>query len=143
MKGLFLGAGASYECGMPLVWEFTNVFRAQIIKRLNTRLFNLNNNQELKKYFIDLLNNKSIHYEEIVSELENLSLKTNKNIEVEGLIHQVIECIQLLLLEDQQLTLPMLALKAADFIPLKKLVSQEKPLYIFSLNHDLIYRRII
>jgi hypothetical protein len=27
MRGLFLGAGASYDFGLPLVWEFTSVIR--------------------------------------------------------------------------------------------------------------------
>ena len=39
MRGLFLGAGASYEVGMPLVWEFSQTLRENVLKRLETNLF--------------------------------------------------------------------------------------------------------
>jgi hypothetical protein len=39
MRAIFLGTRASYECGMPLVWEFTTVLRDNVLRRLDSRLF--------------------------------------------------------------------------------------------------------
>ncbi len=49
MKGLFLGAGASYEVGMPLVWEFSQTLRENILKRLDAKIFDFDKDEELKK----------------------------------------------------------------------------------------------
>ncbi|WP_148255492.1 hypothetical protein [Aidingimonas lacisalsi] len=75
MKGVFLGAGASYEVGMPLVWEFTQTLRENILKRLDSKLFNFEADDELKSFFIEVLSNEDIHYEQIVGLLEKNTLK--------------------------------------------------------------------
>lgn len=143
MKGIFLGAGASYEVGMPLVNEFTNTLRVNILKRLNTKLFDFKSNIKLKETFIQLLNNKNLNYEEMIGELEKINKQeANRNSATYGLIIQTIEVIQILLREEQNNTLELFKAKINDYSGIKELVEKEVTLNIFSLNHDTVFEEI-
>ncbi|MCG7566774.1 hypothetical protein MHM95_10815 [Pseudoalteromonas sp. CnMc7-15] len=146
MKALFLGAGASYEVGMPLVWEFTNVLRRVVLKRIDTNLFNFKNDLELKNEFISLFENHDLHYEQIVAHLENLYLRargdTYKRNVVHGIIIQLTETIQLLLLEDQSLIKELLTHRVKDYYGLKEYLSRREPTFVYSLNHDVVFEEI-
>ena len=76
LTGLFLGAGASYEVGMPLVWDLTNQ-----IKRWLTpdRLHSLNagwhaqgggRSAQVIDDMVRLLEMPNVHYESILGYLE-------------------------------------------------------------------------
>ena len=144
MKGLFLGAGASYEVGMPLVWEFSQTLRENVIKRLETKLFNFENDEELKKYFIEILSNEELHYEQVVGLLEKRKLHDRSNNQrIHGIIIQLIECIQLLLLEEQSNTLKFLSERIKDYYGIKALIDKENVFNIFSLNHDIVFEEIL
>ena len=153
MKGLFLGAGASYECGMPLVLEFTNTLRENVLKRIDTNLFNfigsknqilrLNDNKELKEKLINYLMDKNLHYEQVIGELEKMYLLGHNQTEIlYPLLLRLIETIQLLLFEEQQNTIPLFSMKILDFYGIKNLLDTQKTLNVFSLNHDLIFEEI-
>lgn len=107
-----MGAGASYEVGMPLVREFTQTLRKNILNRIDTNLFSFDSDHDLKNKFIELLKNENLNYEDVVGELEKMYLNASDNRQrIHGVISQLIECIQLLLLEDQKNTLKLLAEK--------------------------------
>lgn len=143
MRALFLGAGASYECGMPLVWEFTNVLRANVLKRLNTKLFNLGSHPGFRSEFESILSNPNIHYEEMIGALEHIQLQRGPDSTIAAhTARQLLDCVQLLLLEDQILTTKLLAEKAKDYSGLKSLVRQQGCLNVFSLNHDINFEEI-
>lgn len=143
MKALFLGAGASYECGMPLVWEFTNVLRANVLKRLDTKLFNLHGHSDFRQEFEAILSDPNIHYEQMVGKLEGIQLQMRED---SGIVsetaRQFLDCVQVLLLEDQILTTRLLAEKAKDYSGLKSLLKQYECLHVFSLNHDVNFEEI-
>lgn len=144
MKGVFLGAGASYEVGMPLVWEFTQTLRTNIFKRLDSNLFNFESDHELKSFFIEILSNKNLHYEKVVGLLEKKHIEDRDNRQrINGVIVQLIECIQLLLLEEQANTIKFLSEKIKDYYGIKALINQEGVLNIFSLNHDIVFEEIL
>lgn len=140
-KGLFLGAGASYEVGMPLVWEFSNTLRVNVLNRL--ALFDFEPDPSLKEVLVNLLKDESKHYEEVVGELERLYInnRTN-NSSIYGVISQLIECIQLLLLEEQMNTLPLLREKVEDYYGLVDIIEEQGRLNVFSLNHDIVFEEI-
>lgn len=145
MKGLFLGAGASVECGMPLVWAFTETLSNNILSRLDIDLFNFHGDEGVKKRFTSIFRSKTMHYEEMVKSLEDWKLETptNKEIQiVDGLIKQVIECIQLLLLEIQEKCLPKMKLVFENYFGLEALLEKQGKVEIFSLNHDLIIEEL-
>lgn len=76
MKALFIGAGATYDCGMPLVWELTAEIRRWLTPE---KLITFNNNwnsqcggwdQDVVSYLISLLENENLHYENIIGAIE-------------------------------------------------------------------------
>ncbi|EGR2252660.1 hypothetical protein DZF84_13935 [Vibrio parahaemolyticus] len=145
MKGLFLGAGASVECGMPLVWSFTSILSKNILSRLDIKLFNFHGDEAIKKRFASVFQSDTMHYEEMVKYLENwkLEAKTPKDTQiVDGLISQVTECIQLLLLELQEKCLPRMKVRFENYFGLEALLEQQGRIEIFSLNHDLIMEEL-
>jgi len=144
MRGLFLGAGASYEVGMPLVWEFSQTLRENVLKRLETNLFDFKGDIKLKSYFIEILSNQKLHYEQVIGLLEERMIKNNDNDQqTHGILIQLIECIQLLLLEDQANTLKLLTEKIKDYYGIISLLNKEKVFNIFSLNHDIVFEEIL
>ncbi len=141
--GLFLGAGSSYEVGMPLVWEFSSTLRKNILSRLNTKLFDFKGNDGLRNDFVSLLSDVNKHYEEVVGELESLYFSKKYDAqEVWGVIIQLVECIQLLLLEEQENTAELLKLKSIDYYGIISLLKYHKVFDVFSLNHDLVMEEI-
>jgi hypothetical protein len=138
LKALLLGAGASYECGMPLVWEFTGVLRANVIKRLDSHLFDFRKDPSFRAIFEAILRSPALHYEQMVGELEALHLKPDgRSVTAYNALRQLIDCVQILLLEDQVNTTAMLAEKAKDYDGIKSLLARQPCLNVFSLNHDL------
>lgn len=143
MKALFLGAGASYESGMPLVWEFTNVLRANVLKRLDTHLFDFRKDPSFRARFEAILTAPTLHYEQAVGELEEEYLKRGQHADVAyNALRQLIECVQLILLEDQVKTTQFLAEKVKDYSGLRMLLAQNPCLHVFSLNHDINFEEI-
>ncbi|WP_407274455.1 hypothetical protein V6C39_21280 [Dickeya ananatis] len=144
MLAFFLGAGASVECGMPLVWSFTATLRENILKRVDTYLFYFSENKNIRERFVSIISNTGMHYEQMVSELETwmLSATGEERETVGGLITQTTECIQLLLLELQEKCLSRMDLTFHDYFGLKKIVSEFGVLDIYSLNHDLIIEEL-
>lgn len=145
MKGLFLGAGASVECGMPLVWSFTSTLSKNILSRLDIKLFNFHGDEGAKKRFVSVFQSETMHYEEMVKYLENWKLEAKGPKEaqiVDGLIRQVTECIQLLLLALQEKCLPKMECRFENYFGLEVLLEQQGRIEIFSLNHDLIIEEL-
>lgn len=146
MRALFLGAGASYEVGMPLVWEFTETLRSNILKRIDTNLFNFKGSRNLKLQFISILSDQKLHYEQMVAKLEKLYLDLRTSPDerdiVHGLITQLTECIQLLLLEDQQLIKGLLQDRIKSYYGLTSFIMQNSPTYVYSLNHDVVFEEV-
>jgi len=145
VKGLFLGAGASVECGMPLVWSFTSTLSKNILSRLDIKLFNFHGDEGAKKRFVSVFQSETMHYEEMVKYLENWKLEAKGPKEaqiVDGLIRQVTECIQLLLLALQEKCLPKMECRFENYFGLEVLLEQQGRIEIFSLNHDLIIEEL-
>lgn len=145
VKGLLLGAGASVECGMPLVWGFTNTLSRNILSRLDIKLFNFHGDTSIKTRFASIFQSEAMHYEEMVKSLEDWEeqAKTPKEAEiVDGLIKQVTECIQLLLLEIQEKCLPRMKVIFENYLGLAALLECQDRIEIFSLNHDLIIEEL-
>lgn len=143
MKALFLGAGASYECGMPLVWEFTNILRMNVLKRLDTHLFDFRKDPTFRPQFESILSNPSLHYEQMVGELEAIYLARGPYSEIaRSTLLQLVDCVQILLLEDQMHTTKIFSEKVKDYVGIKILIDQHPCLHVFSLNHDINFEEI-
>lgn len=143
--GLFLGAGASYELGMPLVWnlttEFKRYFTAAKLKNLNLgwRQQGEGYPEEIVNEFIRVMDLPNTHYESLLGNLENKFLKGDANKEAyHGLYIRFIEAIYFLLLERQIENLKYIESNIKFFEGFKSLIQEDSQLWVFSLNHDLI-----
>jgi len=139
---VFLGAGASFEVGLPLVWELTSTIRKNIIKRIDTNLFNFRNNDTIKAQFIQLILNPDLHYEQVIGELENQVLNENKRDSIwRGLAMQMVEVVHLLLLEEHRNTISMMRRKFENYGGIKELANCGS-VDFFSLNHDVVIEEL-
>lgn len=137
--GLLIGAGASYEVGMPLVNELTNIVKINILKRIH--LFDFKDDKNLKEIFIFKVKNMT-NYEVAIGELENMYLENHSDI-LHGIIIQFIECIQLLLLKEQLKIKIFFFEKIEDYYGIRILYEKYKNINIFSLNHDIVFEEIL
>ena len=147
MKAIFLGAGASCDCGMPLVWQLTAVIRKWLTK---DKLKGFNQNwkkqgqgwsDEIILRLNGLLDNEKIHYEQIIGCLEDDFLKEGneqKREEIHAVHSFLLDSVYELLLETQVKNLSYTMSVLEGFKGLKKLVEESRPLWVFSLNHDLV-----
>src|SRR5580698_9513446 len=77
LTGLFLGAGASFEAGMPLVWELTEQLRSLLnpdVLRQNNKNRQASGDHTLSDRVLDDLitmsERQSAHYEAVLGYLE-------------------------------------------------------------------------
>lgn len=147
MKALFIGAGATYDCGMPLVWELT----AEIKRWLTPeKLISFNKNwksqgggwdQAVVSCLISLLENKDLHYENIIGAIEvecSRERDQTKRQSYHAALSFLLQTVYGLLME-RQVKNTRYALSALDdFSSIKELAEKNKPLWVFSLNHDCI-----
>ncbi|MEO4016418.1 hypothetical protein [Pseudomonas rossensis] len=147
MKALFIGAGATYDCGMPLVWELT----AEVRRWLTPKKLTLFNegwkhqgggwSDDVVCSLISLLENKSLHYENIIGAIEvecSRERDNEKRQEYYAVLGFLLQAVYGLLLERQVVNARYALSALDDFTSLKKMAEENKPLWVFSLNHDCI-----
>lgn len=145
MTGLFIGAGASYEVGMPLVKELSMTIRKNVLERLDgTRLFDFKDAPSLRLLLIKNLLDDNLNYEQVLGELEGMLRKGDEIPQaIWSIIFQFLECVHLLLLEDHRNTLAFFRRKANDYRGIVNLVKgSTKPIDVFSLNHDVVFEEL-
>ena len=144
LTGLFLGAGASFESGMPLVWDLT----AKLNKYLQIRLVDLNAKwksegggypDNIISDLIGAIKNPDMHYEALIGYIETQVTRQRQfTQEYEHLRSWLINGIY------GSLYLPYFNERAFIEDGLRfldgiiGLAQLNEPLWIFSLNHDLI-----
>src|SRR4051812_5113417 len=76
LTGLFLGAGATCEVGMPLVWDLTDELKRWLtpdqLRSLNVGWLTHGGGRraETVEHLVRLLENRDLHYEAILGSLE-------------------------------------------------------------------------
>jgi hypothetical protein len=143
---LFLGAGFSHEFGMPLVKDLTEELKTWLTAEKfigfnkNWRSERNGYSDQVRDRFLSLIQSP-LHYEAILGALEveadrpeNVKLRQ----EYHGLRGWLLDIIYLLL--HQRLVLNSSYIKSALKFHrgILHLMESQKPLWIFSLNHDLI-----
>lgn len=146
MKALFLGAGASYDFGMPLVWELTaelrNWLTPEKIDWLNDQWRTQGGGRsdatlELVK---SLIENRSLHYEAILGAIEvaiNREKDRSEYQELHGMYSWLLQMIYHMLNERQVRNTNYIEGTVKDYYGIKKLADENRPLWVFSLNHDV------
>jgi len=148
--GFFLGAGFSYELGMPLVWQLTKQFK-YFINADNLREFS-NNWRASHEAFsvtcidhaIKLIGSQDLHYENILGNLQIMyerdsGRNRDESQNFHSLYQHFIEIIYALLYEQQIATQHFIKTGFYFYEGFAKIVAEcDYPLWIFSLNHDLV-----
>ena len=149
LTGLLLGAGASYECGMPTAWELTHSMRAiatpDMLRGKNSRSRAVNSSLGFPDHFVEeliaLLSINDMHYESVIG---NLEVKYRRHggrgdgQHYHGLKQDLTELVYFILLDRHQRQAQLLPAYMRFLDGIVGLASANRPLWIFSLNHDLL-----
>jgi hypothetical protein len=148
--GLFLGAGASFESGMPLVWDLSAEIRAWLtpdkLRELNRgwRAQGSGNPDEVIDALAASLLDSAMHYENILGNLEvhfnRPSTATMGHLRqgYNTLYSWLVELIYHLLWHRHVRNEAFITRSLRYIEGIAGLARQNEPLWIFSLNHDSI-----
>ena len=142
---LLLGAGASYEAGMPLVWELTAELKSWLTPE-KFRELNANCRQQgegvpdaVENDFINVLSREDMHYESLLGFLE---AQHSRNGHLGQPYHRLyvwlIQIVYFILYNRHLNNCDFIARRLKFYEGLSTLVNQNTTLRVFSLNHDLI-----
>lgn len=147
MKALFIGAGATYDCGMPLVWELTAEIRRWLTP---VKIISFNENwksqgggwhNDVVSLLVSLLENKNLHYENIIGAIEvecSREQDQSKRQSYYAMLGFLLQAVYGLLMERQVKNTHYALAALEDFSSIKEMARNNKPLWVFSLNHDCI-----
>jgi hypothetical protein len=145
LTGLFLGAGASYEVGLPLVWELTTELKNWLtpdkLRALNAgwRTQGGGHSDEVIEDVARILAMPDLHYESILGYLETqYSRQSQFQQEYHGLYSWLVEMVYHLLCIRHTKNISYIEQHLRYYEGIAHLAALNKPLWIFSLNHDLI-----
>ena len=145
LTGLLLGAGASYDTGMPLASELTKELKNWLTP---TKVRWLNDTWQKQgagyseatiEDFAQVLVIDAMNYEHIMGYLEVQSDRIReRSQEYHGLRAFLSEIVYHLLKERHVLNEAFIARSVRYLNGIKEFEAMNKPLWVFSLNHDLI-----
>jgi len=146
-KGLFLGAGASYDFGMPLVWQLTKEIRNWLtpekLDQINVGWKQQGGGKrpETIDFTKRLLLSKELHYEQIIGALEVEANRTRGDNDLYqdlwGMVAWLNELIYILLQERQCKNSKYISGTLDLYYRFSDFVSTDYPFWIFTTNHDL------
>lgn len=158
-KGLLLGAGFSYDLGMPLASELTDVFLgifprkkayrfAEILAKQNPYASDRPINKSAIFEGIELLlEYKGSNYEELLSSLQTLGNKLEINQSDRDSYHYLFqvfyEIIHQILTLYQKVSYQELYKKNRDCFSCLRNMLSEQETWVFTLNHDLYMECLI
>jgi hypothetical protein len=148
MEAIILGAGASYEFGMPLVWDLTEAIRDGHRTILETKDFQdyllfEDWGDEPKKIFLDLFSNPKIHYEAVIGAFEIESIRCQPSSGFEKARAYLVD-VTARYLTDQPRVGPRLMMDGLNLTRnFSKILNDQGPTDIFTLNHDVILEDIL
>lgn len=145
MTGLFLGAGASYEVGMPIVWELTTELKDWLTP---DKLYSLNavwraqgggHSDEVIDDMARVLAMPDLHYESILGYLETQFQRTSRfQQEYHALYSWLVQIVYYILYLRHTQNVQYIERYLRYYEGIAQLAQQNLPLWIFSLNHDVI-----
>lgn len=145
LTGLFLGAGASYEAGMPLVWGLTAELKAWLtpdkLRWLNESWRSQGGGcpDAVIEDFVSVLSMPELHYESLLGYLETQFMRHSSTSEHYYYLYSwLVETVYHLLYFRHIQNVDPIQRRLSYYSGLSVLAEQNKPLWIFSLNHDII-----
>jgi hypothetical protein len=145
LMGLFLGAGASYEIGMPLAWELTGQLKARLngdtLRALNEewKAQSGGYSDEVIADFALMLSLPEFHYENLLGYLEVQQRRSGTHArEYLGLYSWLLEVAYQLLRVQHTEGVEFIAAMTGYYEGIARLAATHRPLWIFSLNQDVM-----
>jgi len=136
--GFLIGAGASYELGLPLVDELTMEFKKALCRTKETPYYKVP--KEIEPIVFSLLQDNNLNYEDVIGRIEVEIQRCRGNDELyqkwNALLAKYLETVFFLLLERHYKNKTFICERLDLFKPLKEYCTKN-PVWIFSLNHDL------
>jgi hypothetical protein len=149
MTGLFLGAGFSYEAGMPLAWDLTAEIKGWLTA---DKLRNLNECWKVRgtgfpdgviEDVIGVLQRPEVHYEALLGYVETQSKRSHSLLqEYHGIYSWLVELVYHILYYRHIYNVGFLNTNLKWYEGFKALCEPSTPLWVFSLNHDLLIELI-
>lgn len=145
LTGLFLGAGASYEAGMPLVWDLTASLKKWLTPE-KLRSFNESWRSQGGGYpdaviddFVGVLSRSDLHYENMLGYLETQYMRSSPSSEeYHHLYTWLMQMVYFILYHRHINYADYIRRNLKYYDGLSAFADGNRPLWIFSLNHDLI-----
>ena len=154
-KALLLGAGFSYDIGMPLAKDFTKIFFEELRpEKLKSVFERLKNNEPYGKehpidretidilydLYLEYYHQPNANYEEFLKAIQTYTKKHSREEQrscdyVFGFFHSIITDI--FLSHQARVSLLFNSLKSF-YKDIQNLIPEDDSLWVFSLNHDLI-----
>lgn len=145
LTGFFLGAGASYECGMPLVCglttELTNWLTPEKLRSLNEswRLQGGGYPEQVIDDFTTVLSRSDQHYESLLGYLEvQFNRRSSLSQHYHGLYSWLVNLVYHLLYLRHKNNFDYIRRNLPNYDGLSVFSDQNRPLWVFTLNHDVI-----
>ncbi|MCK9462854.1 MAG: hypothetical protein M0R80_24795 [Proteobacteria bacterium] len=145
LTGLFLGAGASYEAGMPLVGDLTRELKQWLtpdkLRSLNQswRWQGGRHSDEVIEDFAAVLSRPDLHYESLLGYLETQFNRQHRlRQEYHALYSWLVQMIYFILYFRHINNGEYIKRSLGYFNGLSAFAAHNEPLWVFSLNHDLI-----
>ena len=147
LTGLLLGAGASFDFGMPLLKELSLELKCwltpQKLRSLNEQWRSAGPEFDFSDAAIEKVASalalEEMHYENLLGYLQVESQRWSEAPQdYHGLFQRILGIVYFLLQERHIRNVGHIAGKIGFLDGIKTLVAQNHPLWIFSLNHDLI-----
>jgi hypothetical protein len=147
--GLFLGSGASFDLGMPLVWELTNEIKTRLTEE---KIRSLNANWRIRgggypdqviDDLVDMLKRPNCHYEAILGYIETQFRRQHALSQAyHGIYSWLVELVYQILYMRQTKNHAIINHTLPRYDGISALVAENAPLRIFSLNHDVMIEAI-
>ena len=149
LTGLFIGAGASFDASMPLVWELTTYLKSWLTPE-KLRSFNEDWAMQGEGFPNEVINDflavwarQDMHYESVLGYLEAQKKRTGSlSVHYHGLYSWFVQMLYYKLYMDH-ISYKDEIMKSLDLYKgIEFLYQKNKPLWVFSLNHDSIIELI-
>ena len=145
LTGLFLGAGASYEAGMPLVSDMTDRLKEWLtcdkLRSLNDgwNSHGLGFLDTTIDDFETVLSRPDLNYEDLLGHLETQFRRhSSTSQDFHGLYSWLVDIVYHLLYYLHVNNVDLIKRSLSYYEGLSALADQNRPLWIFSANHDVI-----
>lgn len=149
LVGMLLGAGASYDLGMPLVAHLTGEFKGYFtpthLRELNDRWLVQRGgfDDDVIEITIQLLEREDYTYEKILGTLQEYGQAHHpKPQQYQSLYVKMLEMVTIMLLWRQVRNFKYFYRGLPPFEGFTEFARQSSPLWAFSLNHDLLFEMI-